>query len=99
MTSSYNYSKNVTLSDKVTFCLQYAIFLLVIIIVQVVLAVLMFTYADTMKEALVKSVNGVFDKRATDPAANTVFNNIQQQVLCLISLFIISCTKYITDRL
>ncbi|XP_013140503.1 PREDICTED: CD63 antigen-like isoform X1 [Papilio polytes] len=60
----------------------YAIFLLVIIIVQVVLAVLMFTYADTMKEALVKSVNGVFDKRATDPAANTVFNNIQQQLEC-----------------
>ncbi|CAK1582250.1 unnamed protein product [Parnassius mnemosyne] len=60
----------------------YAIFLLVIIIVQVVMAVLMFTYGETMKEALVKTVNGVFDKRSSDPAANAVFNNIQEQLEC-----------------
>ncbi|XP_013182281.1 PREDICTED: CD63 antigen-like isoform X1 [Papilio xuthus] len=60
----------------------YAIFLLVIIIVQVVLAVLMFTYAETMKEVLVKGVNGLFDKRSSDPAANAVFNSIQQQFEC-----------------
>ncbi|XP_068629364.1 CD63 antigen-like isoform X2 [Battus philenor] len=60
----------------------YAIFLLVIIIVQVVLAVLMFTYADTIKEGLVKGVNGIFDKRTTDPAVNAVFNNIQTQFEC-----------------
>ncbi|XP_047527645.1 CD63 antigen-like isoform X1 [Vanessa atalanta] len=60
----------------------YAIFLLVIIIVQVVLAVLMFTYADNIKEALVKSVNSLFDKRSIDPAAETVFNNLQEQLNC-----------------
>ncbi|XP_045445659.1 CD63 antigen-like isoform X2 [Melitaea cinxia] len=60
----------------------YAIFLLVIIIVQVVLAVLMFTYAENIKEALVKSVNSLFDKRAVDPAADTLFNNLQEQLNC-----------------
>ncbi|XP_038216045.1 CD63 antigen-like isoform X1 [Zerene cesonia] len=64
----------------------YAIFLLVVIIMQVVLGVLMFTFADSLKEGLVKSVNTVFDKRATDPAANTVFDNIQTQLEC--------CGKY-----
>ncbi|XP_050665587.1 CD63 antigen-like isoform X1 [Leptidea sinapis] len=64
----------------------YAIFLLVIIIVQVVLGVLMFTYGESLKQGLVKSVNAVFDKRATDPSANLVFDNIQQQLEC--------CGKY-----
>lgn len=64
----------------------YAIFLLVIIIVQVVLAVLMFTYADNIKDALVTSVNKLFDKRSVDPAAATVFSNIEQQLEC--------CGKY-----
>ncbi|XP_049866832.1 CD63 antigen-like isoform X2 [Pectinophora gossypiella] len=65
----------------------YAIFLLVIIIVQVILAVLMFTYADTIQDALVKSVNGIFDQRqapsdAERKAADGLFNNIQQQLEC-----------------
>ncbi|CAH2086820.1 unnamed protein product [Euphydryas editha] len=60
----------------------YAIFLLVIIIVQVVLAVLMFTYGENIKEALVKSVNTLFDKRAVDGPSETIFNNLQEQLDC-----------------
>ncbi|CAH0718793.1 unnamed protein product, partial [Brenthis ino] len=60
----------------------YAIFLLVIIIVQVILAVLMFTYADNIKDGLVTSMNQLFEKTKVDPAAQTVFNNIQEQLEC-----------------
>ncbi|CAH2217318.1 23 kDa integral membrane protein-like isoform X2 [Pararge aegeria] len=60
----------------------YAIFLLVIIIAQVVLAVLMFTYGESIKNSLVQSVNALFDKRATDPSVNVVFNNIEEQLNC-----------------
>ncbi|CAH2074572.1 unnamed protein product, partial [Iphiclides podalirius] len=60
----------------------YAIFLLVIIILQVVLAVLMFTYTDTFKESLVGTVNGIFDKMSVEPSAKVVFNNIEMQLEC-----------------
>ncbi|XP_045785236.1 23 kDa integral membrane protein-like isoform X1 [Maniola jurtina] len=60
----------------------YAIFLLVIIIAQVVLAVLMFTYGESIKNSLVQSVNALFDKRAHDPSVDVVFNNIEQQLNC-----------------
>ncbi|CAB3234655.1 unnamed protein product [Arctia plantaginis] len=63
----------------------YAIFLLVIIIVQVVIAVLLFTYGDTIKQGLMRSVKTVFDKRSSsdvDKATETVINNIQQQFEC-----------------
>ncbi|KAL0841795.1 hypothetical protein ABMA28_014049 [Loxostege sticticalis] len=60
----------------------YAIFLLVIIILQVVLAVLLFTYGESIKDGLKKGVEGLWQKRARDPAANEVFNNIQAQLKC-----------------
>ncbi|XP_023940420.1 CD63 antigen isoform X2 [Bicyclus anynana] len=60
----------------------YAIFLLVIIIAQVVLAVLMFTYGESIKNALVQSVNALFDKRATDTSVEAVFSNIEMQLNC-----------------
>ncbi|KAJ2952540.1 hypothetical protein O0L34_g6860 [Tuta absoluta] len=65
----------------------YAIFLLVIIIVQVVVAVLMFTYADSIQSALTGSVNKLFDQRSSPSdadrrAAEQVFNNIQLQLEC-----------------
>lgn len=62
---------------------QYAIFLLVIIIVQVVIAVLLFAYGDTIRDGLVRSVNSLFDKRSSadvDKATDAVINNLQQQV-------------------
>ncbi|KAI5634652.1 tetraspanin family domain-containing protein [Phthorimaea operculella] len=63
----------------------YAIFLLVIIIVQVVVAVLMFTYADSVQSALTGTINKLFDQRSSPSdadrrAAEQVFNNIQLQV-------------------
>ncbi|XP_041977233.1 CD63 antigen-like isoform X2 [Aricia agestis] len=64
----------------------YAIFLLVVIIVQVVLGVLLFTYSDSIKTSLVKVVDSTYDKRSTDTAYATIFNNIQQQLVC--------CGKY-----
>ncbi|XP_075969198.1 CD63 antigen-like isoform X2 [Anticarsia gemmatalis] len=63
----------------------YAIFLLVIIIVQVVIAVLLFAYGDTIKDGLVNSVNVLFDKRGSsdvDKATESVINNLQQQFSC-----------------
>ncbi|XP_026745304.1 CD63 antigen-like isoform X1 [Trichoplusia ni] len=63
----------------------YAIFLLVIIIVQVVIAVLLFAYGDTIRDGLVRSVNSLFDKRSSadvDKATDAVINNLQQQFAC-----------------
>ncbi|CAH1646280.1 unnamed protein product [Spodoptera littoralis] len=63
----------------------YAIFLLVIIIVQVVIGVLLFAYGDTIKQSLVNSVNALFDKRSSasvDKATDAVINNLQQQFSC-----------------
>lgn len=74
--------------DAIVIVFQYAIFLLVIIILQVVLAVLMFTYNDTFKESLVGSVNGVFDKMSVDSSYKVVFSNIEMQVSDIGFLFI-----------
>ncbi|XP_072943644.1 CD63 antigen-like isoform X2 [Epargyreus clarus] len=60
----------------------YAIFLLVIIIVQVVIAVLMFTYADTIRDALVKSVETLYDKRTQDKVTEELFASIETQLEC-----------------
>ncbi|CAG9783524.1 unnamed protein product [Diatraea saccharalis] len=60
----------------------YAIFLLVIIIMQVILAVLLFVYGDTIKTGLEKGVDGLWNKRASDGTASEVFNNIQAQLQC-----------------
>lgn len=63
----------------------YAIFLLVIIIVQVALAILMFVYGDNIKSGIAKSVDTLFDKRASasvDKATESVINNLQQQFQC-----------------
>nr|XP_032513923.1 CD63 antigen-like isoform X1 [Danaus plexippus plexippus] len=60
----------------------YAIFLLVIIIVQVILAVLLFTNGDSIKEGLVKTMNTLYNKGTTDAASRTVFNNLEQQLQC-----------------
>ncbi|XP_026329952.1 CD63 antigen-like isoform X2 [Hyposmocoma kahamanoa] len=66
----------------------YAIFLLVIIIVQVVLAVLMFTYGETIQQHLVTTVDKIFDNSRNSPsdserqAAQVVFVNIEQQLEC-----------------
>lgn len=62
------------------FNFQYAIFLLVIIIVQVALAVLMFVYAESVREALVKSVAKVYEASKTDAASKETFSNIELQV-------------------
>ncbi|XP_022120100.1 CD63 antigen isoform X1 [Pieris rapae] len=64
----------------------YAVFLLVIIIVQVALGVLLFAYQQNLKDALVKSVDTLFDKARSDAASKTVFNNLEQQLEC--------CGKY-----
>lgn len=63
----------------------YAIFLLVIIIVQVVIAVLMFVYGDTIKTSLGTSVNKLFDDRASynvDKTKDAVIDSIQTQFSC-----------------
>lgn len=60
----------------------YAIFLLVIIIMQVILAVLLFTYGDSIKDGLKKGIDGLWNKRQHDPATNEVFNSIQAQLKC-----------------
>ncbi|XP_059060688.1 CD63 antigen-like isoform X2 [Achroia grisella] len=60
----------------------YAIFLLVIIILQVVLAILLFTYGNTIKDGLVLSVQKLWEKRAHDPASDEVFKNIEEQLQC-----------------
>ncbi|KAL4714050.1 hypothetical protein ACJJTC_008404 [Scirpophaga incertulas] len=60
----------------------YAIFLLVIIIMQVILAVLMFTYGESIKESLQTGISGLWNKRSRDAAASEVFNNIQAQLQC-----------------
>ncbi|XP_021185263.1 23 kDa integral membrane protein isoform X2 [Helicoverpa armigera] len=63
----------------------YAIFLLVIIIVQVVIGVLLLVYGESINQSIVKSVDALFDKRASanvDKATDTVINNMQQQFAC-----------------
>ncbi|KAJ8722928.1 hypothetical protein PYW07_004108 [Mythimna separata] len=63
----------------------YAIFLLVIIIVQVVIAVLMFVYGDTIQASLDKSIEALFKSRSSagvDKTTDTVINNIQEQFQC-----------------
>ncbi|KAJ8725421.1 hypothetical protein PYW08_003604 [Mythimna loreyi] len=63
----------------------YAIFLLVIIIVQVVIAVLMFVYGDTIQTNLDNSIASLFTKRTSagvDKATDAVINSIQQQFEC-----------------
>ncbi|XP_052753877.1 CD63 antigen-like isoform X2 [Galleria mellonella] len=60
----------------------YAIFLLVIIILQVVLAILLFTYGNNIKEGLVISVQKLWEKRSIDTASDEVFKNLQEQLQC-----------------
>lgn len=60
----------------------YAIFLLVIIIVQVALAVLLFAYGESIKSALTTSVRKIFDQRSHDEAAAVTFTNIETQFEC-----------------
>ncbi|KOB66231.1 Tetraspanin, partial [Operophtera brumata] len=50
-----------------------------------VLAVLLFTYGDTLKEGIVTSVHGLFNKRKSDnvdKATESIINNLQQQFSC-----------------
>lgn len=83
LTRSPNVIRFWTQFDQFSLLFQYAIFLLVIIIVQVVIAVLLFAYGENIKEGLVKSVNSLFDKRSSpdvDKATQSVIDNLQQQV-------------------
>ncbi|KAG7306925.1 hypothetical protein JYU34_007034 [Plutella xylostella] len=60
----------------------YAIFLLVIIIVQVALAVLLFVYSESIREALHKSVDHMFQTAKTDKISRETFSNIEIQLEC-----------------
>lgn len=63
----------------------YAVFLLVIIIVQVAIAILLFTYGETLKEGLHSSVQGLFNKRKTaevDKATIAIIDQLQTQFSC-----------------
>ncbi|KAM3961865.1 23 kDa integral membrane protein isoform 2-T3 [Aphomia sociella] len=60
----------------------YAIFLLVIIILQVILAILLFTYGNTIKDGIVVSVKSLWDKRSIDTASNKIFYQLQDQFQC-----------------
>ncbi|XP_028034458.1 CD63 antigen-like isoform X2 [Bombyx mandarina] len=63
----------------------YAIFLLVIIIVQVVISVLLFTYGESIKESIMDGVGVLFKKRSdanADEAAEAVFSELQRQFEC-----------------
>lgn len=63
----------------------YAIFLLVIIIVQVAIAILLFTYGETFKDAIKSSVEELFRKRTSadvDKATETLIDQLQTQFSC-----------------
>lgn len=47
---------------------------------QVVLAVLLFVYGNSIKESLVTGVGALWNKRKEDVATDGVFKNIQEQV-------------------
>ncbi|KAJ0180309.1 hypothetical protein K1T71_003713 [Dendrolimus kikuchii] len=63
----------------------YAIFLLVIIIIQVALAVLLFVYGDNIKQSIVSGINGLYEKRTradVDKSFITLIENIEIQFQC-----------------
>lgn len=67
-----------------SYCFQYAIFLLVIIIIQVALAILLFVYGETIKEGIMSGIGGLYDKRSSpsvDKATIAVYENIETQVI------------------
>lgn len=64
---------------------SYAIFLLIIIILQVVIGILLFVYEEDIKSGITTALEGLFRKRTTadtDPATQAIINNIQQQFTC-----------------
>lgn len=60
----------------------YAIFLLVAIIIQVILAVLVFVYVDNINKGIADSVHHLFQESKTDQVIRESFNNIEIQLTC-----------------
>ncbi|XP_060810785.1 CD63 antigen isoform X1 [Amyelois transitella] len=60
----------------------YAIFLLVIIILQVVLAVLLFVYGGSIKNEMEHTIDTMFKNRGENEASVKVFESIEKQFQC-----------------